>query len=80
MVELLIETRDTHLRFVCLDLASAKMVHLTDASFSIAKGFKYQLGYTVALVDKIGRAKIVHYGSNRCLPVSRRVMVAEVQG
>lgn len=68
------------MKYVPLDLQTACIVLLTDASFANAKGLKSQSGYVIYLVDGQGKANIVHYGPNRFKRISRKVMAAEVHG
>lgn len=39
------------LNFVALDMSTVKQVFITDASFSNARGHKYQIGYVIAIMD-----------------------------
>lgn len=73
-----ISTSDTVLRFVPLDLASLRLVLVTDASFANAPELKSQLSFVVLIGDKDSRANILHYGSSRCKRVTRSVMAAEI--
>lgn len=73
------ETIMQGLTFVHIDLNTARIVLMTDASFANAKGFRTQLGYLILLADDEGRCNIIHYGSNRCKRIARSVMAAEIQ-
>lgn len=66
------------LSYVHLDLASAKLVLFTDASFANARGLTSQLGYVILMVDKDCRANVIHYGSSRCHRVTRSVLSSEL--
>lgn len=66
------------MKFVPLDLSTAKPVIFIDSSFSNARGPLIQLGYIILLVYAAGNCKIMHYGSNRCQPVVQSVLAAEL--
>ena len=78
LVDYCISTADMHLNFVKLDLKSARIVLFTDAAFANSSEYASQLGFVVLLVDKLGKANIVHYGSGKCHRVTRSVMAAEL--
>lgn len=67
------------LSFAPLDLPTARLVLLTDASFASAEGIKSQLVYLPLLIDASGTANVIYFGSNMCQRIARSVMEAEVQ-
>lgn len=73
-------TREQGLNYTSIDMTTARIALMTDASFANAPGGKSQLGYIITLMDKAGRCNILHYGSNRCQRVCRSVMAAEMHG
>lgn len=73
-------TAEDGLRFVNLDLDTLRVVVFCDASFANADHYKSQLGFCVLLVDGNDKANIVHFGSKRCVRVTRSVMAAELHG
>lgn len=48
------------LRYTKVDMGTARMVVLTDASFGNSKGMKSQLGFVVLLVDEVLKYNLVH--------------------
>ena len=78
-IKFLQETKDQGLTYVNLDLRSARIVLLTDASFANAAGMKSQLGYLILMADDNGNCNLLHYGSNKCQRIARSVMAAEIQ-
>lgn len=72
------KTSDVGFRFINLDIDSAKVVVLSDASFANAPGSKRQVGPAVLMVDDRNHVDVVHYGSSRCRKVSRSVVGVEV--
>ena len=77
-IKFLKATASQGLNYVPIDLKTARLVLMTDASFANAEGMKSQLGYVIAMVDDKGRCNIIHYGSNKCRRIARSVMAAEV--
>ena len=77
-IKFLKATTSQGLNYVPIDLQTAHLVLMTDASFANAEGKKSQLGYVIAMVDDKGRCNILHYGSNKCKRIARSVMAAEV--
>ena len=78
VLEYMMDTKNQGLNYVSLDMESARLVLLTDASFANAPGCKSQLGYVIIMVDKFDKCNILHYGSNRCQRVCRSVLAAEM--
>ena len=72
-------TKGQGLHYVPLNLNTARLVLITDASFANAEGLKSQLGYLILMADKNGNCNVLHYGSNKCQRVARSVMAAEIQ-
>lgn len=72
------ETKDIGLKFVPIDMDSARLLLFTDASFANTKDLKSQLGFLNILVDKHGNMNIINFGSSRCKRVTRSVMAAEI--
>lgn len=72
-------TKSLGLKFVSLDLSTARLVLMTDPSCANATGIKSQLGYVLFMTDNPGHFNIIHCGSNRCNQIARSVMAAEVQ-
>lgn len=66
------------LDYVQLDMDSARIVLVTDASFANTRDLKSQLGYLVLIVDGNGFCNILHYASNRSKRIARSVMAAEL--
>lgn len=75
---LLNETIKQGLDYVHVDMNTARLVLLTDASFANARGLKRQLGYLIIIVDEEGNCNILLYGSNRCRRVEKSVMAAKL--
>lgn len=72
------QTSKLGLRFVPLDLDTLSMFLFSDASFANADRYTYQIGFLICLVDHIGTANILHYGSQRCKRVTRSMMAPEL--
>lgn len=72
------DTIDQGLYYVKLNLRTARIVLVTDASFANTKDIKSQLGYLVLMVDDAGRCNVLHYEKNRSKRIARSVMVAEL--
>lgn len=71
-------TKERGLKFVPINMKTARLVLFTDSSFANATDFKSQLGFLLLIVDDNHRANIVHYGSSRCRRVTRSVMASEL--
>lgn len=74
------ETKEQGLNYVNLDMQSARITLMTEASFANGPGGKSQLGYLILLMEKAINCNILHYGSNQCQRVCRSVMAAEMHG
>lgn len=55
------ETSDIDLKFIMLDVDSARVVALTDASFANAPGMKSKFGFVVVMVEDWNQVNKVHY-------------------
>lgn len=66
----------TGLYYVPMNLATVRLIFVTDASFANARGLKIQLRYLLFMADT-GRASIIHYSSFRCPHITRSVMASE---
>lgn len=78
IIDFLKDTSGQGLDYVKVDMDTARIVLLTDASFANARDLKSQLGYLILVVDDDGNCNVLHYGSNRCRRVARSVMAAEL--
>lgn len=59
-------------------MPSVSLVLLTNASFTIGREMKSQLGYLLQITDKNGRSNIDHHSSGRCRRVTSPDMASEV--
>lgn len=66
------------MKFVRLNMDTARFVLCTYASFANGRDLKSQLGFIVLLMDHTWNAKMQHHGSNRCRRVTRSVMASEM--
>lgn len=71
---------DKGLMFRPLDIATAQLVLFTDAAFFNSEGLKSQLGLVLSMVDASVTAKVIQYGSTRCVRISIYSIAAEVFG
>lgn len=71
------KTKDVGLNVLSLDMETAKLVLITDASFENSRGYKSQLGYIVLMKDSTGASNTIHYASARFNRVTRSVLAAE---
>lgn len=60
VVKHLKETKKNGLKYEKLYFETAKIVVLTDASFSNARGMRSQLGFLVLMIVEAGAANIIH--------------------
>lgn len=67
------------MKFVALNLDTARIILMTDASFANVSAMKSQIGYLLLMADAEGRWIEIHYGTNKCKRIARSVMAAEVQ-
>lgn len=65
--------REVGFTYSPLDIASIRLLLLTDASVSNLRRFKSQLGYLLIIVDDDGRSNIIHHSSSRCRRVRQSV-------
>lgn len=77
-IHLLKEINDNGLDFVKLDIASLRVVFLSDASFAKVVGMNSELGFVILSADGHKCSNMVLYGSNRCQRVSRSITAAEI--
>jgi hypothetical protein len=75
------------LRYVPLDLATAKLVVFTDGSFANNQDLSSQLGYLLVLVNESIqdstfniRGNVIHWSSTKCKRVTRSVLASETYG
>lgn len=78
VIKFLTNTIDQGLNYVPLDMPSARLVLLTDASFENAKGLLSQLRFLLLMGDRNGDCNDIHYVSSRCKRVVRSVIAAEL--
>lgn len=72
------DTCSQGLDYVKLDLNSARIVLVTDASFANTRDLKSQLRYIILMVNEAGNFNVLHYESNRSKRIARSVMAAEL--
>ncbi|EDU51549.1 conserved hypothetical protein [Pyrenophora tritici-repentis Pt-1C-BFP] len=73
------------LRYVPLDLATAKLVVFTDGSFANNQDLSSQLGYLLILANESSRqdstfdirGNVIHWSSTKCKRVTRSVLASE---
>jgi len=76
------------LRFVPVDLATAKVMVFTDGSFANNKDLTSQIGFVIAVVnERVNgdsdfeiRGNILHWSSTKCKRVTRSVLASEIYG
>ncbi|EDU43070.1 conserved hypothetical protein [Pyrenophora tritici-repentis Pt-1C-BFP] len=76
------------LRYVPLDLATAKLVVFTDGSFANNQDLSSQLGYLLILANESSRqdstfdirGNVIHWSSTKCKRVTRSVLASETYG
>lgn len=59
------ETKGTPLKFVPLDLDTARLLLIPDATFANNYDLRSHFGYVMTLVDIKSNENILHHGSNR---------------
>lgn len=83
------EHLDRGLRYIPLDLPSAKLMIFVDGSFANNKDLSSQIGFVIALVNEEAsnkdaqctvRGNIVHWSSTKCKRVTRSVLASEIYG
>ena len=78
------------LRYIPLDLATAKLMVFTDGSFANNQDLSSQLGYLLVLVNESNqgrqdsafdiRGNVIHWSSTKCKRVTRSVLASETYG
>jgi len=75
------------LRFVPLDLSTAKLMVFADGSFANNKDLTSQIGYVICLVNEeitpesfTVTGNLVHWQSSKCKRVTRSVLASEIYG
>jgi hypothetical protein len=68
------------LRFVKIDLRTAKLYAFVDASFANNKDSSSQIGYVIVLADARNNANILHWSSTKCKRITRSVLASETYG
>ncbi|KAI0993781.1 hypothetical protein K3495_g14402, partial [Podosphaera aphanis] len=82
-----IENIQRGLRFVPINLATAKIMVFTDGSFANNKDLSSQFGFVLILAneDQIGsktkvRCNLIHWSSTKCKRITRSVLASEIYG
>lgn len=84
-----IENIDRGLKYIALDLATAKLFVFVDGSFANLKDFSSQLGYELILANETSGDKddefeiegnLVHWSSVKSKRVTRSVLASEIYG
>jgi hypothetical protein len=73
-----LDNTDRGLRFVKIDLKTARLIVFADASFAGNKDLSSQIGYLIVLADEKNNANIVHWSSTKCKRVTRSVLASEL--
>jgi hypothetical protein len=73
-----LKTSPMPLKYQALDLDSAHLRVYANASFANNPDLSSQIGYTVFLTDKHGRANLIAWSSRKCRRVTRSVLAAEL--
>ena len=75
------------LRFVPVDLSTAKLMVFTDGSFANNQDLSSQLGYILTLVNETSGdntfdiyGNLIHWSSTKCKRVTRSVLASEIYG
>lgn len=68
------------LRFVPIDLRTARLIVFVDASFANNRDYSSQIGYVIVLADGANNANILHWSSTKCKRITRSVLASEVYG
>ncbi|EED22642.1 conserved hypothetical protein [Talaromyces stipitatus ATCC 10500] len=68
------------LRFVKIDLRTAKLYAFVDASFANNKDSSSQIGHVIVLADARNNANILHWSSTKCKRITRSVLASEMYG
>ena len=76
------------LRYVPIDLTTAKLMVFTDGSFANNKDLSSQIGFILTLVTETARTdnqfdirgNLIHWSSTKCKRVTRSVLASEIYG
>jgi len=78
---------DRGLKYIALDLATAKLFVFVDGSFANNKDLSSQIGYEIILANETTREEefeikgnLIHYSSTKSKRVTRSVLASEVYG
>jgi hypothetical protein len=66
------------LRFVKVNMETAKLMVFADAGFAGNRDYSSQIGYVICIVDSDGNANILHWSSTKCKRITRSVLAAEL--
>lgn len=82
-----IDNPNRGLKFVPIDLSTAKLMVFTDGSFANNSDMSSQIGYVIMLVNEDVRrdsfeikGSILHYSSTKCKRVTRSILASEIYG
>jgi hypothetical protein len=75
-----LDNPDRGLRFVPIDLRTARLIVFVDASFANNKDLSSQIGYVIVLADDANNANILHWSSTKCKRITRSVLASEMYG
>lgn len=82
-----IDNQQRGLKYVPVDLATAKLFVFADGSFANNKDLSSQLGYVVILANETDnnevltiRGNLIHWSSTKCKRVTRSVLASEIYG
>ena len=83
-----IDNQQRGLKYIPINLATAKLIVFTDGSFANNKDLSSQLGFVIALVNETERTNkqfkiegnIIHWSSTKCKRVTRSVLASEIYG
>lgn len=80
--------KDRGLRYIALNLATAKLFVFVDGSFANNRDFSSQIGYVICLANEEGvdssnkefimRGNLLHWSSVKCKRVTRSVLASEL--
>ena len=73
-----LDNAERGLRFVKIDMTTARLFVFADASFAGNKDLSSQIGYVIVLADANGNANIIHWSSTKCKRVTRSVLASEL--
>ena len=82
-----IDHKDRGLRFIPIDLATAKVMVFTDGSFANNRDLSSQIGFAIMLVNESQadnsfkiNGNLLHWSSTKCKRVTRSVLASEIYG